>query len=605
MTTRALSVACTLTLLLAGWGAGGEQPARDGGASEGPTAELAATLKQAEELVEKNPARALQIAIEARTLAHTLGSLAQEAEASFLIADAARAKGDHREAVEAFVQAKALFARLGNEFQVARCLRRLGDLYYFLTDFDTAVSYYLSAREAFSRLAKTGTNPKAALQLAHLHAAIGNVLNGMGEYGEARAAYRSAVQAYSELNYPLGVAGATYNLGLVAQASGDLPQALAHYRQARKAAAELGDPYLESLALSSEGSVHLAQGEVELARELIQRALQLCQDTQRPRGILDNLLKLGKVQLVSGHLGEAAALLEQAVALARKLGDRLLEAEGLQLQGEVAEVSGKPNQALNLYRQATAIRERVRSEESSGRITKLRLAYETREKEQRIALLEANQQFERAFRWGLLATLGLAVALLSVVWGRYRFQVKAERLIAAKNRELELAYQRVNELSRTDDLTGVPNRRAILELLSQEANRVQRNNGVFSVILCDIDDFKRFNDTFGHECGDFILMEIAKRLRAQLRASDTLGRWGGEEFLLVLPDTDLDGARTLADKLRHAVAGKPFSWQGCELAVTATFGVFEASNAGASEAIRQADLAMYRGKRAGKNCVAI
>lgn len=596
-------LACFLALHLLAGPLGAESNPNPATPSVAPQKALAAALEKASQLVDKNPKLAVQFALEAQALARDLGARTEEAEATYILADAARAQGEHREAVEAFLQAKALFTELGNEFEVGRCLRRLGDLYYFLTDFDTAVAYYLSARETFSRLARSGKTPKASLHLAHLHAAIGNVLNAMGDVAEARTAYESAVKAYTALNYPLGVAGATYNLGLVVQASGNLDEAMALYRQAEKVARELDDPYLESLALSSEASVHLARRELEHARELVHRSLQLCQHSQRPRGILDNLLKLARIELAASNPREASDLLEQAEALALKLGDKLLQAEALQLRAQAAENTGAPAQALQLFRQATAIREQVRSNESSARINKLRIAYEIKEKEQRIALLEANQRWERAFRWGLLAMLALAASLLAVLGSRYRLRVKTERLIASKNRELEAAYRRVDELSRTDELTQLPNRRAIVELLAQEEKRAQRGDHVFSLVLCDLDDFKKFNDTFGHECGDFVLAEMAARLRSHLRASDTVARWGGEEFLLLLPDTDLSGACVLADKLRQAVASVPFRWQGHELALTATFGVYECRQGSASEAIRRADQAMYQGKRAGKNCV--
>ncbi len=119
----------------------------------------------------------------------------------------------------------------------------------------------------------------------------------------------------------------------------------------------------------------------------------------------------------------------------------------------------------------------------------------------------------------------------------YRIKLRANREIRAANRELEAARRRVEELSLTDALTGLANRRAIEERLQAEYRRTARFDRPFSIVMADIDHFKAINDSFGHGIGDAVLRELADRLRAVVRSVDLAGRWGGEEFLLVLPDT--------------------------------------------------------------------
>ena len=166
--------------------------------------------------------------------------------------------------------------------------------------------------------------------------------------------------------------------------------------------------------------------------------------------------------------------------------------------------------------------------------------------------------------------------------------------------------RRMEQLAMTDALTTLPNRRRMREMLDEQCVRFARNQRSFGVIIGDIDGFKEINDRCGHDCGDHVLRELAALLRTVLRAQDVVARWGGEEFLFLLPDTDMNGAGVVAEKLRGAVERAEVSFAGAPMPVTMTFGVaaFEAS-ATVEECIRRADQAMYSGKERGKNRVVL
>lgn len=125
---------------------------------------------------------------------------------------------------------------------------------------------------------------------------------------------------------------------------------------------------------------------------------------------------------------------------------------------------------------------------------------------------------------------------------------------------LQDMYNEMMEVARTDDLTGLPNRRYMNESLSYEAHRSHRNNTKFSVILCDIDHFKQINDNYGHDCGDFVLKTVAELIRKTLRNQDIVARWGGEEFLILLPDTMAEGAALIAERLRRMINTHRFDY---------------------------------------------
>ncbi len=156
--------------------------------------------------------------------------------------------------------------------------------------------------------------------------------------------------------------------------------------------------------------------------------------------------------------------------------------------------------------------------------------------------------------------------------------------------------------AKTDELTGLPNRRAMQNQLLHEFHRFQRSGHHFSVILLDIDHFKQANDHYGHDAGDQALQQFAELLGRLCRTSDLASRWGGEEFLLLLPDTSLLEALALAERLRAAVERHEFTHDGRHIPVTISAGVCTTAKAHSiEELLRQADNHLYSAKAQGRN----
>ena len=176
---------------------------------------------------------------------------------------------------------------------------------------------------------------------------------------------------------------------------------------------------------------------------------------------------------------------------------------------------------------------------------------------------------------------------------------------AIAQNQLKEALETISEISNRDGLTGIYNRRYLETRLAAEFDRTQRYGGTFSMILFDLDFFKKVNDTYGHLAGDKVLVEIAARVRESLRSSDVLGRYGGEEFVLILPETPLEGAQLFADRLREMIAQAPVIFDTITIPVTVSMGVTEmdASMPGYSTLTHRADLALYASKGKGRNCV--
>jgi diguanylate cyclase (GGDEF)-like protein len=196
---------------------------------------------------------------------------------------------------------------------------------------------------------------------------------------------------------------------------------------------------------------------------------------------------------------------------------------------------------------------------------------------------------------GCPALLAAAVVALAVGGGALRRCLSRTTRLAGETAALSV-------LSRTDPLTGLPNRRHLEEQLEAAVSAARRHVRPLSVLFIDIDCFKRINDQSGYETGDDVLRTVGARVRLALRAEDLVGRWGGEEFVAVLPTTDLDGAVAVAERIRAAVAAHPVRIDDRQADVTVSVGC--ASDGGdPAELIRQASGALRQAKRAGRNRV--
>ncbi len=182
---------------------------------------------------------------------------------------------------------------------------------------------------------------------------------------------------------------------------------------------------------------------------------------------------------------------------------------------------------------------------------------------------------------------------------------KLYRNLEVMNRTLEAQVAERTEdllrLSMTDELTQLYNRRKLDQVISYEVERVKRNAEPLAVIIGDIDHFKQINDRYGHATGDRVLLAVAEVLRVNRRVADTVGRWGGEQFMIVCPHTDLAGAQLLADGMRQQIAQVE---AGLETPVQISFGVAVLlPGESALDATARADAALYRAKANGRNRV--
>jgi diguanylate cyclase (GGDEF)-like protein len=176
------------------------------------------------------------------------------------------------------------------------------------------------------------------------------------------------------------------------------------------------------------------------------------------------------------------------------------------------------------------------------------------------------------------------------------------KMLYDRGSELKAAYKRIEELAELDELTGSSNRRCIMRMLEEEIARAGRSGSPCSIALIDLDWFKRINDAYGHPTGDEVLRTFSITMFANIRSTDRFGRYGGEEFLLVLPDMDTNGAARALDRLRAIIADLEWSAFSPAMKVTISAGVATLKPNETSDIfLARADSALYAAKAQGRN----
>jgi diguanylate cyclase (GGDEF)-like protein len=381
------------------------------------------------------------------------------------------------------------------------------------------------------------------------------------------------------LGDPQGVAMAHINLGGALQRLDELDEAEAHYARAEQLLSGGGLPYLEALCRAGQGGLACKRGQLERGRELYERANLLLAELNNPYQIARHDLLLGMAFVEGGRLLEARALLLRAIERARSGGSRQTRSLALLQLAGIEERRGELGAANAALREHIDLQQLVFDELLEGRL---------RSAQQRAALDAARAQVEHERR--------------------------AEDALRAVNAELQVALDRqealqaqLRDLARTDPLTGLHNRRAVREQLEAELVRIRRSPRPLCLLLIDVDHFKKVNDQHGHLAGDDALVELSQRLRSSLRSSDLVGRWGGEELLVALLDTELSAAQAVAEALRGRVAGRPVDSRAGPLGLTISIGVaaVHPEQPDVDDTLRRADLALYEAKRRGRDRVVV
>jgi diguanylate cyclase (GGDEF)-like protein len=496
-----------------------------------------------------------------------------------------------RDALPDYEAAIRIARRLENSRLIADALTWRGSAQSLLGEQAKALFDFLEAQRLYETVGNTTAAQSNLISIATIY-------RRLGEYDKAGDYLRQSMQS--------------------AQRKGDKQEQMVVYMQQGFLATERGDPagavapLQQALALAREtgsrqsvGSVLLALAESNNARQRHAEALQQVQAATKEFQAVSDHSNTGMLLLQSAEahagLGQhelAAREFDLAEASVRQSRNMRYLAELYEKRSRNQEALGKPAAAL------ADLKLKMETDAALARMAKTQLTtlmswqFDTERRELENRKLAADKALkeqqlatlERVRGWQWLAILLAGVLLLLMLWLAWR-QLRQSR--------------HLHRLALTDALTGISNRRHIEYMLGEAVDEARRSQQELAVIMLDIDHFKRVNDSHGHPAGDQVLEQLVRVCLGALRQHDRLGRMGGEEFLVVLPDTDLEGGLQVAERLRACVAAARPVVDGVELQLSISLGVAQLrpTESGAASLVRRADAALYHAKDNGRNRV--
>jgi diguanylate cyclase (GGDEF)-like protein len=513
--------------------------------------------------------------------------------------DAAKANALAAEAHALVHDAADRYLRYWSAMTLGTSARTLGRLEEALASLQEALSLAESMGHPLRR-------SNALYQLSVLHLMLKRPQDALQASLDAFAHGERAASAYAMANARMAESAAMEVLDDPARELAAMEEALAIARHEQS-------PAIEARALINLADIRLRRRQFREALDLSRHALQLATHDGDPGLVATSKANMGFAWFGLGRVQDGKRLADEALAEYERSGATAEIATLLGEYGQYLERAGDYRAALALFHRERRLHDEIGLAARQRALLEIQEKYESDKRKREIALLAREnglQQAELETRalqqrawWLLAAVFALSFAVVAALYRKLRV---TNRLLAERNTELSARSSR-------DPLTALYNRRYFQELIRDEQSRPDRRrrneteSGVRALLLIDIDRFKEINDRHGHAAGDAVLVVVARRLREALRETDTIVRWGGEEFLVFVPAASGEHLDEIAMRIMHAISAEPVVYQGAAIRVTASVGYLPMPlppynvELPWERAIGLADMALYMAKVHGRN----
>ncbi len=514
--------------------------------------------------------------------------------------------GNHQDAKHHSEEALKLYTSFEHVEGQQRALNNLGMIHGQSGNYAEALKNFLKLQ----KLCQSNQASKDKIPEANALNNIGIIYKLLGEHTEALEYNFQSLKLYELMQDQAGISRVLANVGAIYDDTGQHDEALKHYEKSLAKQNPDADPHTYALTFSNIGTCYRKLENYTRAFEYQYKSLDIMESIKDKVGKSFTFDELGLTSFAIGNSDEAIKFLKESLALKKEAGDRKHFATSSLYLGDIYLQAGN-HEALNVFREALTIATDVKAK------TEVFNAHYGLAK-----TYEILNDFESAFSHMHLYS-NLRDDFFNEISNqrfhalRVSYEVeqaeKEKEIYKLKSIKLAQAYDELhtlkNELEKQaneDPLTGLYNRRVFNEKIEQEFSRATRFDGIMTVMICDIDNFKKVNDSFSHQVGDEVLKHVAKLFKENIRSVDTVARYGGEEFVLLLPETASQDAYPICDRLRAKIAGFPWHDIHPDLKVTLSMGLCDdLASKDAHEMISKADNILYKVKRNGKNHVRI
>jgi diguanylate cyclase (GGDEF)-like protein len=546
------------------------------------------------------------------------GDIASVARAETDIAMLLRRQGGLSQALSGFERALNLYRQINDNDGVADALTHIGLIRLNQGLYSAALE---SLRESL-KLQQAG----AQAEIERTYHYLGLLYAGLREYETARSFLDRGLAEARRLADPSREAPLLGSMARTANLAGSHSEGLTLALEAERLADRLGSPPGLAFALLENGRAQLGLNKLSQAREALERGAAVADRLGQRNTLARYRATLAAVAMRQGRHEEALVLWQQALPEFSTGDDQPQLLESYKLMIPLLREQGEETRALEIAIEGLSLQEQLAGLDMNRRVAVMESAYRAEQSERQIELLQRDLEIqalklreESLARW--LATFGVLSLLVIASLQAFRYreskrlglqlaeananQEQSRQALAAANIELEKRAEALAHAASIDPLTGIANRRAFVERFEAHWEEAMGRHVPLSIALIDVDHFKRINDTHGHAVGDSVLCVLAATLQGLLRAGTLLARWGGEEFVVLIPGADAHAAGGLAERLRAAVETLPRE----DLPpITISIGV--ASLSGRTRLrpeglFDEADGALYSAKTAGRNRVVV
>ena len=480
--------------------------------------------------------------------------------------------GNYVGALKTFLTLQRLCTGLGESRALADTLNNVGIAYFNLGDHTNALDYYFKALDILR-----GDE--------YVQGEVGTLINiGMvyferGRFEEALDAFLQAQGDDVEDDYTHALL--RNHLGRTYFRLGQFEQALIHNQESLTRMTALDDHLGASYAQDDLAAIYAKLGQVEQAEGYLAQSLATKRAASDTKGEAEVCLQLGDLYLRTGQLELALDTLHEGLTNAQK-------------SAASDEVRKAHRTLAAAYKKNRQFREACLHLEKHDELTQEAFNRESDLRLQALRVQHEVEQTERENELYRLKNVELADAVASLR--------ELTTSLRRANDEKATLLSQLEKQSREDALTGLYNRRYLDETLEKTFAHAKRHEHALSVVVCDIDHFKRVNDDFSHQMGDVVLTEVARLLKAGVRQGDTVARYGGEEFVIILPETSSQNAAHIVERIRQTIQNYPWHTFHPELKITMSAGLSDdLSSENHEKLVGIADKKLYEAKRGGRN----
>lgn len=531
------------------------------------------------------------VALVDKQLNDPLIKLTTESKAQLLIcaADAKQYLGKRSIAIEYLERATKYSDVAKNDELLVSALVKLGEIYSYQSHFNKAQQYLQKAFKISERI-----EDNDAIQ--SVNSALANFYTYQKQYDKALVFYKNTLADNLNRGHSQQAAITYYNLGVISGKLKKYQQAIEYFEKSKSVSIQVNDIAGIAYANKSLASNYIQMNEYQLAEKPLQKAITFFTEQKDDEMLADLLLSKSDLFSHKHKFDESLTLLNKALTIFKQQ-DTL---EKLRVTYEklaiVYERLALPNEALTALQAHHEIEHRLHVQETQESTQRMRVEFQYELKEAENKRLKTSLEAEKnklrqqkklqIFQIGLIVVAVLLIFF--IVYHLYRQKQYGKKM---------------RELAMRDDLTHVPNRRAILSAMKKAISWSERYDLPFSIAIFDIDHFKNFNDTYGHDVGDKVLNKFAQLIATTIRATDEFGRIGGEEFLLIMPNTSLEQSQILLNRLFSKIRETQISANSQLVTLTASAGLteFNAKQDKWADIYNRADAALYLAKNSGRD----